>query len=237
MFYRISGISTLTLAVQLGLRIRRSLRTRYSFTYHDLGQRAPQFVIHMFVQPQLPRAPIAAFTHPLIFWVFFSYIGTVLISLEHHTPLSFLHGLLYLLFSLVSDVYWIVLLAGVGIVTYRQYVLYPARSRTRDYEIQLLLFGAPSPAGFLVERSATGSSRPSLGEEGLFQQLVQSNVGPLNMCGLRTIVTTCSHYFNTLKNEHPQFGGDYAISHRSEPIASLLAQGQPVSLLRMRIAE
>jgi len=45
--------------VQLGLRTRRSLRNvpRHSFTYRDLGQKTHWFVIHMFVQPQLLRAP------------------------------------------------------------------------------------------------------------------------------------------------------------------------------------
>ncbi len=44
--------------------------------------------------------------------------------------------------------------------------------------------------------------------------------------GVKKIVTTCPHCFNTLKNEYPQFGGDFEVVHHSEFIAQLQAQGK-----------
>jgi len=72
----------------------------------------------------------------------------------------------------------------------------------------------------------TGDPARRLGEEGLFQQLARSNVASLGNCGGRTIVTTCPHCLNVLKNEYQEFGGTYNVLHHSEMIAALLAQGR-----------
>ena len=77
-----------------------------------------------------------------------------------------------------------------------------------------------------AEEHCTGDPARRLGEEGLFQQLARRNVATLSKYGVQTIVTTCPHCFNTLKNEYPEFGGDYAVLHHSELIATLLAQGR-----------
>jgi Fe-S oxidoreductase len=77
-----------------------------------------------------------------------------------------------------------------------------------------------------AEENCTGDPARRLGEEGLFQQLARKNVDILGKYGVQTIVTTCPHCFNTLKNEYPEFGGEYAVLHHSELIASLLAQGR-----------
>ena len=39
-------------------------------------------------------------------------------------------------------------------------------------------------------------------------------------------MTICPHCFNTLKNEYPQFGGNFAVVHHSQFIAELLAAGK-----------
>lgn len=154
LFYWMTAISVLVFALRLGLRMRRWLRDadRPQFAYRDLRQRARRFLLHVFLQPRLLRAPSAGFVHLLIFWGFLIlFIGTVLIAIEHHTPLSFFHGGFYLLFSLVTDLFGIALLAGVTIASYRRYVVRPPRSRARGYGMPLLLLGAVGLTGFLVE--------------------------------------------------------------------------------------
>lgn len=76
------------------------------------------------------------------------------------------------------------------------------------------------------EERCTGDPARRLGEEGLFQKLACENVKTLDRYGVRRIVTACAHCFNTLKNEYPEFGGDYEVVHHSELLASLVAEGR-----------
>lgn len=72
----------------------------------------------------------------------------------------------------------------------------------------------------------TGDSARRLGNEYLYQTLAQENVTTLNDQGVHTILTTCPHCFNTIKNEYPQFGGTYEVMHHSEYLARLVAEGK-----------
>jgi len=154
LFYWMTAVSALIFTVRLGWHARRWLRGRRrpSSGYNDLWRRIRHVVTQVFAQPRLLRAPAAGFAHLLIFWGFLVlFVGTVLIAIEHHTPLSFFHGAFYLLFSLITDVFGMVLLAGVGIASYRRYVARPLRSRAQGYGVPLLLLGALGLTGFLVE--------------------------------------------------------------------------------------
>ena len=42
----------------------------------------------------------------------------------------------------------------------------------------------------------------------------------------KKIVTACPHCMNTIKNEYPQFGGDFEVVHHSQFIADLMKSGQ-----------
>jgi Fe-S oxidoreductase len=72
----------------------------------------------------------------------------------------------------------------------------------------------------------TGDAARRLGNEYLFQTLAQENVATLNEHGVKTIITTCPHCFNTLANEYPDFGGHYQVEHHSQFLAKLVAQGR-----------
>ncbi|MEK6721087.1 MAG: heterodisulfide reductase-related iron-sulfur binding cluster [Chloroflexota bacterium] len=74
------------------------------------------------------------------------------------------------------------------------------------------------------ERSAGNDVRRA-GEEGLFEVLVEHNVGQLEKARFRRIVTTDPHTLNTLKFEYPDFGGEYEVWHYSQVLAALLASG------------
>ncbi len=71
----------------------------------------------------------------------------------------------------------------------------------------------------------TGDSARRMGNEYLFQSLAQENVETLNQAGAKTIVTTCPHCFNTLKNEYGDFGGSYDVVHHAEFLAELVKAG------------
>jgi Fe-S oxidoreductase len=62
-----------------------------------------------------------------------------------------------------------------------------------------------------------------MGEEGLFQLLVEENMESLKEIQFNRIVTTDPHAFNTLKNDYP---GSFQVMHYTEFFASLLDEGK-----------
>ena len=80
--------------------------------------------------------------------------------------------------------------------------------------------------GILYEGEMTaGNDVRRVGEEGLFEHVVEKNIETLSGCEFKRIVTTDPHSFNTLKNEYPEFGGDFEVEHATQMISRLLADG------------
>jgi len=76
------------------------------------------------------------------------------------------------------------------------------------------------------EETCCGEPARRIGNEYLYQTLARQNVEILNGYGVKKIVTSCPHCFNTLKNEYPQFGGKFEVIHHTQLIAELLKQGK-----------
>jgi Fe-S oxidoreductase len=76
------------------------------------------------------------------------------------------------------------------------------------------------------EEKCTGDSARRLGNEYLAQILMKENVATLNRYGVKTIVTGCPHCFNTLRNEYPQFGGNFKVMHHTDLIVRLINEGK-----------
>ncbi len=74
--------------------------------------------------------------------------------------------------------------------------------------------------------SCTGDPARRMGDEYTFQQQAKQNVGTLNSSGVKRIVTTCPHCFNTLANEYPDFGGRYEVVHHTVFLAELMREGK-----------
>ncbi|HEY9432551.1 MAG TPA: heterodisulfide reductase-related iron-sulfur binding cluster [Blastocatellia bacterium] len=76
------------------------------------------------------------------------------------------------------------------------------------------------------EEKCTGDPARRIGNEFLFEMMAKENVEALGRYGVKKIVTSCPHCFNTFRNEYPQFGGDYQVYHHSEFLAELVDQGR-----------
>ncbi|PTL34990.1 iron-sulfur-binding reductase [Candidatus Methylomirabilis limnetica] len=76
------------------------------------------------------------------------------------------------------------------------------------------------------EERCTGDPARRIGNEYLFQALAKENIAILNGYGIKKIVTTCPHGFNTLKNEYPKLGGSYEVVHHTQMLADLVKEGR-----------
>ncbi|MDL1912425.1 (Fe-S)-binding protein [Chloroflexi bacterium CFX6] len=74
--------------------------------------------------------------------------------------------------------------------------------------------------------SNAGNDVRRVGEEGLFEQLVEQNMAAFGKAQFKQIVTTDPHSFNTLKNEYPQFGGKFEVKHYTVTLLKLLEEGK-----------
>ncbi len=76
------------------------------------------------------------------------------------------------------------------------------------------------------EERCTGDSAKRIGNDYLAQELANANVATMNRYGVKKIITSCPHCYNTLKNEYPQHGGNYEVIHHSEYLATLIETGK-----------
>jgi Fe-S oxidoreductase len=72
----------------------------------------------------------------------------------------------------------------------------------------------------------SGNDVRRVGEEGLFQMLVEQNIKSLGKATFQTIVTTDPHSLNALHNEYSQLGGNYKVIHYTELLCRLIESGQ-----------
>lgn len=91
---------------------------------------------------------------------------------------------------------------------------------------KLLIDAKVSFAVLGQEESCSGDPAKRSGNEFLFQMQALSNIEVLNGYGVKSIVTTCPHCFNTLKNEYPALGGTYQVLHHTEFLKQLIEEGR-----------
>jgi Fe-S oxidoreductase len=72
--------------------------------------------------------------------------------------------------------------------------------------------------------TCTGDSARRSGNEYLFTLLAEKNITALQAARVRKIVTTCPHCLHVLKNEYPQFGGNFEVLHHTQLISRLMAE-------------
>jgi Fe-S oxidoreductase len=77
-----------------------------------------------------------------------------------------------------------------------------------------------------AERNA-GNDVRRVGEEGLFEMLMEKNSMALSKCKYQAIVTTDPHTYNTLKNEYPRKGDEpHPVFHYAELLDQLITAGK-----------
>ena len=74
--------------------------------------------------------------------------------------------------------------------------------------------------------SNAGNDVRRVGEEGLFEQLVEQNLAAFGKAQFKRIVTTDPHSFNTLKNEYPQSGSNFEVKHYTAVLVRLFEEGK-----------
>jgi Fe-S oxidoreductase len=98
--------------------------------------------------------------------------------------------------------------------------------RTTKAIAELLHIAGVSFAVLGPMEACTGDPARRLGMEFVFQMLAQQNVETLNDAGVRKIVASCPHCFNTLSREYPQLGGNYEVVHHTQLLARLVDEGR-----------
>jgi Fe-S oxidoreductase len=100
------------------------------------------------------------------------------------------------------------------------------RAQLASQSVARILHDAGVSFGLLYdgERNA-GNDVRRVGEEGLFEMLVEHNVGVLADARFEAIFTTDPHSLNTLRNEYPQYGLDTPVYHYTELLADLVSRG------------
>jgi len=74
------------------------------------------------------------------------------------------------------------------------------------------------------EEMCCGSEMRRLGEEGLFEFLAEENLELFKQYGVKRMVTTSPHCYNTFKNEYE--GLDFEVQHYTQFVADLIEQGK-----------
>lgn len=74
------------------------------------------------------------------------------------------------------------------------------------------------------EEGCCGDPARRTGNEYLYSMLVEKNLETFERYKIKKILTTCPHCFNTLKNEYPQFGGNFEVIHQTEFFKNLIEE-------------
>ncbi|MGA2367727.1 MAG: heterodisulfide reductase-related iron-sulfur binding cluster [Dehalococcoidia bacterium] len=77
-----------------------------------------------------------------------------------------------------------------------------------------------------AQEMCCGEPARRLGNEYLFQTLAAQSVEQFKGYNIKKIITICPHCFNTIKNEFPQFGGNFEVIHHSTFISNLIKEGK-----------
>ena len=77
-----------------------------------------------------------------------------------------------------------------------------------------------------TEEMCTGDSAKRIGNELLAQTMAQSNVETFDGYGVKKVIASCPHCFNAIKNEFPEYGGDYEVIHHADLIEALIRDGK-----------
>jgi heterodisulfide reductase subunit D len=76
------------------------------------------------------------------------------------------------------------------------------------------------------EESCTGDPARRAGNEMLYQMQALQNIEVFRNYGISKIITLCPHCFNIFKNEYPDLGGRYAVTHYTQLLGAFIDEGK-----------
>jgi len=88
--------------------------------------------------------------------------------------------------------------------------------------VQILNNAGISFAILGVKENCCGDPARRMGNEYLYEVLVQKNMDNFKKLNVKNILTTCPHCYNQLKNEYKSFGGNFNVKHHAEFILELI---------------
>lgn len=77
-----------------------------------------------------------------------------------------------------------------------------------------------------TEETCNGETARRLGNEYLYQTMAEALAQKINSYGIKKLLVNCPHCFNTMKNEYPDFGGDWNVQQAAGFVAKLKEEGK-----------
>ncbi len=100
---------------------------------------------------------------------------------------------------------------------------YDARSRDTILSVARILNAGGVSWGVLdKEQMCCGDSLRRLGNEFVFDRMVEDNIKFIEKKGIKKIITQCPHCYSTLKNDYRQYGAQLEVIHHTEFINNLI---------------
>ncbi len=94
-------------------------------------------------------------------------------------------------------------------------------------KVARILHHAGVDFGILYEAEKnSGNDVRRIGEEGLFEMLVEDNIAALESAEFKEIFTTDPHSLNALRFEYPEFGAQYKVQHYTNLLLRLIEEGK-----------
>ena len=90
--------------------------------------------------------------------------------------------------------------------------------------VKILREAGVSFATLSKQEMCNGETARRMGNEYLYQTMAKTNVEAWNGLGVKAVITQCPHCFNTIKNEYPEFGGEYRVINHTQLINDLLRE-------------
>ncbi|MFB6130847.1 MAG: (Fe-S)-binding protein, partial [Salinigranum sp.] len=108
------------------------------------------------------------------------------------------------------------------------YPSYDERNRRVARSLARIFEAAGVSYGILYEdERADGNDVRRVGEEGLYEMLVEDNVEAFEACDFEKVVCTDPHSYNTFSNEYPELSAfDAPVFHYTQVLAALLSEGR-----------
>ncbi|MSQ47772.1 MAG: (Fe-S)-binding protein [Deltaproteobacteria bacterium] len=98
--------------------------------------------------------------------------------------------------------------------------------KTTSTFVKLLIKAGVNFAVLGRDEPCNGETARRLGNEYLYQSMAQGAVEVFNGYAVKKIIVNCPHCFNTIKNEFPQFGGNYEVVHAADLLSRLIQEGK-----------